>query len=326
MKWNTIVSNAEKVKKSVEKDKKLPSVKGYNYAELLYLFAKAVRNPNKDIADKKVSVAPNPSGNNIEKNLSKDDYQKLAKYTIEWIDDRSVCPNYTTYGSYHIRPKLQLYCYSKIIVYYYEHSNTLPLTCWFKTKDITNTQSTSTNTNKSSQTSTSTNKKYGHATKSGCDNMGQNTDYYCGVHSLQEVIRNLYNIVVPQKTLASWAGTTTSGTSHQGLETAVIAFNKKYNKNLKVTWKNFSDIGWNGIKKVIDSKNQDCIIHNLYRNKWGHYEVINNVSSNITVQNSLGNYCSNGCHCGYIEYRTQSEFRSYINGISQKSIMVLTRG
>lgn len=168
-------------------------------------------------------------------------------------------------------------------------------------------------------------KKYGHSTRSGCDNMGQNNGHYCGCHSLQEVFRNLYDIVVPQKTIASWCATTSDGTSHDGLNTGVANFNKKYNKNLKVTWKNFSDVGWDGLNKIMKSNNQDCIIHNLYRNQWGHYEVINGVSNNINVQNSLGDYCSNGCYCGYIEYRTQSEYRSYINGISQKSIMVLTK-
>ena len=172
---------------------------------------------------------------------------------------------------------------------------------------------------------TAPSKKYGHSTRSGCDNMGQNNGYYCGCHSLQEVFRNLYNIVVPQKTIAGWCGTTTDGTSHEGLNNGVANFNKKYNKNLKVSWKNFSELGWDGIKKIVNSTNQDCIIHNLYRNQWGHYEVVNNISSNINVQNSLGDKCNAGCYCGYIEYRTQSEYHSYINGISQKSIMILTK-
>ena len=322
MKWKSIVTNAETVMKGIKKTKKIPGVKGYNYAELIYIFSKAVQNPNKDVADKKVSVAPNPSGNTINKNLTKKEYLELAKNTVKWIDDRGVAPNYNVYQKYHVRPRLLLYCLCKIIVYYDEHSNTMPLTCWFKNTDVEDTKSSSSGGNKSSSTSTS---KYGHAKKSGCDNMGQNNGYYCGCHSLQEVIRNLYGIVVPQSTIASWAGTTTAGTGHEGLNTAVVAFNKKYNKNLLVSWKNFSDLGWAGIKKIVDSKNQDCIIHCLYRNRWGHYEVINDVSSNINVQNSLGSYCGS-CYCGYIEYRTQAEFRSYISGISQKSIMVLTRG
>lgn len=168
-------------------------------------------------------------------------------------------------------------------------------------------------------------KKYGHATKTGCDNMGQNTGYYCGVHSLQEVFRNLTGKIVPQSTIAKWAGTTTSGTGHSGLETAVAMFNKKYKAKLTVQWKNFSEIGWDGINKIVKSKNQDCVIHNLYRNQYGHYEVVNGVGSvNINVQNSLGSKCNKGCYCGYIEYRTKNTFKSYINGISQKSVMVIT--
>lgn len=323
MKWKNIVKNAETVKKGVEKEGEMPSIKGYNIAQLCYIFGKAVRNPGRDIADKKVSNCPDCTGSGINMDLNESEYKTLAKHTINWIDERGVAPNYTLHGKYMVSIRLQVYCYAKIIVWYDEHSNTLPLQCLFNNGVFKSTKSSSSSSSKSSSTSTSG--KYGHAKKSGCDNMGQNTGYYCGVHSLQEVIRNLYNIVIPQSTLASWCGTTTSGTSHQGLETGVAKFNKKYNKNLKVQWKNFSELGWSGIKKIIDSKNQDCIIHNLYRNQWGHYEVINNVSSNITVQNSLGSSCGS-CYCGYIEYRTQSEFRSYINGISQKSIMILTRG
>jgi len=168
-------------------------------------------------------------------------------------------------------------------------------------------------------------KKYGHATKYGCDNKGQNNGYYCGCHSLQEVFRNLTGIVVPQSTIASWAGTTTDGTDHEGLNTAVAQFNRKYGKNLTVTWYNFSDLGWNKLKAIINSNNQDCVWHNLYRNQWGHYEVVNKIYSDYCdVQNSLGDYCDYGCYCGYVEERSFSTFRSYLGGISQKSIMVIT--
>lgn len=326
MNWEEIVKNANTIKEHVEKTGELPTIKGYNTAQLCYILAEAVQNPKKTIPNKKVSNAPNPTGNGINKNLTKNEYQTLAKNTNIWIKERGVAPNYTMYQNYMVSIRLQTYCYAKIIVWFDEHSNTLPLTCWFKNSVFKNNGSSSKTSNKTTNTSTSTNKKYGHAKKSGCDNMGQNTGYYCACHSLQEVIRNLYNIVVPQSTLAKWAGTTTAGTSHQGIETAVAQFNKQYNKKLKITWKNFSDVGWNGLKTICNSKNQDAIIHNLYRNQYGHYEVINNVSTNVNVQNSLGSICNQGCYCGYIEYRTQSTYKSYINGISQKSIAILTRG
>lgn len=170
-------------------------------------------------------------------------------------------------------------------------------------------------------------KKYGHATKSGCDNRGQNNGVYCAPHSMQEIIRNLTGKVISQSTLASWAGTTSSGTGHGGIESAIAKAAKYLGVNLSCRWYNFSELGWDGINRILNSNNQDCIIHNLYRLSDGHYEVINSISgSNVKVQNSLGDRCSGGCYCGYVENRSTSTFRSYINGISQKSVCVITRG
>lgn len=167
--------------------------------------------------------------------------------------------------------------------------------------------------------------KHGRSTKPGCNNMGQNNGYYCGPHMLQEMFRNLTGIVVPQSTIAAWAGTTTSGTDHDGLNTAVAMFNKKYNQNIKVAWKNFSELGWSGIKKILESKNQDCGLHELYRNKYGHYTNYNKIyNSTIDVQNSLGNKCNAPCYCGYVENRNMVDAKRYLNGISQKSVMILT--
>ena len=140
-------------------------------------------------------------------------------------------------------------------------------------------------------------KKYGHATKNGCDNKGQNTPVYCACHSLQEVFRNLTNIVVPQSVIAKWAGTTSSGTSHQGIETAVAMFNKTYKKNVKIKWYNFSDLGkndsarWSKFQSLIT--NGAMFTHMLYRYRYGHYEVPKSVSgSNVIVLNySVGKAC-----------------------------------
>lgn len=169
-------------------------------------------------------------------------------------------------------------------------------------------------------------KKYGRSSKTGCDNRGQNNGYYCGPHMIQEIIRNLTGKVISQKTLASVIGTTSSGSDHNGLNTAIAWFNKKYGYNLSVEWKNFSDVGWNGIKKILESKNQDCGIHELYRDTYGHYTNYDKVYDNtVDVHNSLGNKCSGSCYCGYTENRSKSDARRYVSGISQKSVMIVTR-
>ena len=92
--------------------------------------------------------------------------------------------------------------------------------------------------------------------------------------------------------------------------------------------KNFSELGITGLAKLICQKNVDVIVHLYYRLKWGHYESINeiNVKTNmLKILNSLGDSCSNGCYCGYVEDRSLADEKSYISGISQKSIIILTK-
>ncbi|MBP3226406.1 MAG: hypothetical protein J6M08_05735 [Methanobrevibacter sp.] len=331
IKFKTIVKISEKIKSHVEKNHVLPGKVTvdkveYTYPTAAYLIANGVVNPGKDVELLKMSKAPAPSGETVDLKLTTNEYKSLAKNLITFMKPSSHrrLPNFLTCKSKQIKQRVFIYSFAKIVVFYSEN-NRLPTSCKFRTSE-TVAKSTSTTTSTSSKTSTSTKKgKHGHATKHGCDNMGQNNGYYCGVHSLQEIIRNLTGKVISQSKLAGWAGTTTSGTDHQGLLTALAKAAKELGVKFKAAWYNFSELGWSGIKKIVKSSNQDCLIHNLYRNQWGHYEVINGVSdSNIKVQNSLGSKCTDTCYCGYVEDRTPSTFRSYIKGISQKSVLVVT--
>ena len=274
-----------------------------------YYYCKCILNNKKDVKTISQADASNVTGTNINQKLTKTEYLELMKNYCKWVESHKALPNYVIVKNKKVKPRIWTAYVGYLFKVYYE-TNKLPANQSIKS-DIYST--------------TIYNKK-GHSTSYGCDNMGQNNGYYCGCHSLQEVFRNLTGKVVKQATIASVAGTTTDGTDHQGLNTAVAWFNKTYGFNLKVEWKNFNELGWKGIKKIIDSDNQDCIIHNLYRNQWGHYEVINKVTDdNIKVQNSLGDHGCGSCYCGYVEDRSPSEFRSYISGISQKSVMVVTR-
>ena len=310
-----IADIAKKVIENVEQKHAIPSeVNNVRHGEYTYLNCKIiVANGLKDLPRKGVSTAPSPLGDVIHNaKIWRSAYLDMCRRLIAFVDENGHLPNYISLNSKKVHMHLYEYAFAKIVNYMTEH-NTEP-------NYVTVSSNVFDKTNKT------TIKKYGHATKSGCDNMGQNNGYYCGCHSLQEVFRNLTGIVVPQSTIAGWCGTTTSGTGHSGLETGVAKFNKTYGKNLKVAWKNFSDLGWTGIKNIINSNNQDCIVHSLYRSTWGHYEVVNGVGDTINVQNSLGSTCSQGCYCGYIEYRSKGTFQSYIQGISQKSVLIVTNG
>lgn len=170
-----------------------------------------------------------------------------------------------------------------------------------------------------------------YMTNTGCSGMGQCTGYTCADNSLQQCFYRLTGIKVAESTLAAVAGTTTSGTDHDGINTAVAWFNKKYNKKVKIAWKNFSDLGsndtarWKALQNHINKGAVFC--HLLYRDQWGHYEVPKSVGSeNLAILNSLGDYCGYPAYCGYIETRSKSTQKRYIQGISQKSIAILTNG
>ena len=166
-------------------------------------------------------------------------------------------------------------------------------------------------------------KLYPYLTSQGAGKLGQRTGYTCGPHSLMQAIYRLTGIELSEMELAGICGTTTSGTGHSGLETGLAWFNRKYGYNLKMTWKNFSEVGFQGLQKYYENGAVFC--HLLYRNQWGHYEVPLTSNSNpMKILNSLGDSCGGG-YCGYIESRSQSTQQSYINGISQKSVCIITR-
>lgn len=314
MKFNDIVSLAKQVKKNVETKQSASVTYTRNYTTLAYLFSKAILNIGKDVGIKYVPENQKPQSGHVNGGIGIKNCQKLCQLYINWADKHNEAPAYLRFNDKKIAIWVWAYATAGIIIYYTEH-NELPMKVHVSDSPFQK---------KKVEVPKKTFKKYGHATERGCDNIGQNNGYFCGPHSLQECIRNLTGKVISQSQLASWAGTTSDGSDHDGLNTAVAMASKKLGVKLTVKWYNFSELGWTGIKKIIESSNQDCVIHSLYRNKWGHYEVINKVYGNVQVQNSLGDYCSSGCYCGYVESRSASEFQSYISGISQKSVMVIT--
>ena len=172
-----------------------------------------------------------------------------------------------------------------------------------------------------------------HWISKGCNRLGQCTGYYCGIHSIRQCNSKQDIDSFSEGTLAGYAGTTSRGTSHNGLETAIAKVAKNIGKNITVTWKNFSDFGstnderFKKIGELISKQNTDIIIHLLYRNKYGHYETINQIDTKnktIGVLNSLGDKCSAVAYCGYKETRSYDTMAQYIKGISQKSICILT--
>lgn len=310
---------ANDIVNTVNTKQKLPERKDYNMRTCAWILANFILNPKSEIHARKVKTAGTYDGEFTHDKLNRNTYTSLANQLVKYIKKNGKMPPSLKYGEKKIQMKVFIYGFASVVKYYFDHKE-FPAKQWFSR--------TSFNKPKPKPTF----KKYGHATSHGCDNMGQNNSVYCAPHSMQECIRNLTGQVISQSTLASWAGTSSGGTGHGGIETAIAMAAKKLDVKFSCRWYNFSELGWNGIRNIINSDNQDCIIHNLYRyipgvqDGEGHYETINEVYDDYCdVQNSLGSYCDDGCYCGYVEERYLSTFETYMSGISQKSVLVITR-
>lgn len=173
-----------------------------------------------------------------------------------------------------------------------------------------------------------------HWVGTGCNKMGQCTGYYCADCSMKQQFTKLNIDNYSQSKLAGYAGTTTRGTSHAGIETAIAKVAKLEGVKLNVTWKNFSDLGNNqrerfkALGELISNSKKSVILHTLYRQKFGHYETVKEVNMNnntCLVLNSLGSKCNSPAYCGYKETRSFNELARNLAGISQKSLCIISK-
>lgn len=172
-----------------------------------------------------------------------------------------------------------------------------------------------------------------HHEGTGCNKKGQCNSKVCGPHSIRQSNSKKDIDSYLELQIAGWAGTTSAGTSHNGIQTALYEVGKRAGYNIKLEWKNFSDMGktieerYRNIGRLIEKPNVSVIWHNLYRLKYGHYEVVKEINMNnktLLVLNSLGNKCGGDTYCGYTETRSFAEMARYLAGISQKSLLIIT--
>ena len=145
--------------------------------------------------------------------------------------------------------------------------------------------------------------------------MKQETNYWCGPNAIQLSWYELTGEWVSESYIAKVAGTTTAGTGHSGLETAIKRLAKDKGVNVSIKWDYLSDVGYTELGKLVKNGNVGIFTHTKYKNKWGHYEYIigvNPKTQKLMVNNSLSG--------GWIEYRTFSTMNQYAKGVSQKSV------
>lgn len=168
----------------------------------------------------------------------------------------------------------------------------------------------------------------------GCNKMGQCTSYYCACCSLRQQLTKLGIETYTQQKIAQYAGTTTNGTSHSGIETAIAKIARNEGIKLQVTWKNFSELGstqqarFEALGKLLAQQNIGIILHTLYQNRYGHYETVQEVNRNnrtCLILNSLGSKCGSPAYCGRKETRSWNELARNLAGISQKSVCIIQK-
>ena len=348
MKYKTsiIMKEAPQIKSFIEKYKRIPKTCTIGNTTLspysaAYLLSKVVQDKFQstevNLANVIVYNKNQKFIDTIDEKIMKEDYLKMINNFLKFCSSNKRVPHYITTQKSQTKVSFELYfyCIAKIVNYYKENK-ALPNYCLFN-KSIMADNKTSNNTSKKSNsksTSNSTNTNIyissPHPTKPGCGGMGQDTSYYCGVSALQKVLFKFNITDFSQSTLAKWAGTTRKGTGHDGIRTAVAKVNQQKGTNIKVSEKTFTEVGgWKGIAKVLANKNQDIIFHNKYRLEYGHYEVMNqlNLNTNYTkVLNSLGKKCTDTCYCGYVEDRSCTTMKQYMDAVTQKSLIILTKG
>ena len=336
-----IKSLANTVKKYIDTNKKLPSTvtlsgKKYTWPQLWYIFSYAVNNLGKSLTKvPNVKKCTKANGKVINEKITSSDYKDQAKRILQYMKQNGKAPNFVTTvkSKTRVRPRVSIDALSRAVVYYYEKKKLLTVT--FNSKRFKSSSKPTTTCPGPRYTSSP------HWTEQGAGYLGQINPYNCGPHSVRQSIKK-FGINISESTLASWAGTTTSGTDHDGINTAIAMAAKQAGVKIDVTWYNFSSLGnttaerFKKLGELLCQKNVAGFLHILYSgagdeydpdDECGHYEPLDRVNTEtkyVRALNSLGSRDGYGYY-GHLQDRTFNLEAQYISGISQKSVCILRK-
>lgn len=332
---------ATTVKNYIDKNKKLPStvtinkVK-YTWPQIWYILSYAVNNLGKSLTKvPNVKRCTKANGKVINEKITSSDYKDQAKRIFQYMKQNGKAPNFVTTvkSKTRVRPRVSIDALARAVVYYYEKKKLLTVT--FNSKRFKSSSKPTTECTGPRYTSSP------HWTEQGAGYLGQINPYNCGPHSVRQSIKK-FGININESTLASWAGTTTSGTDHDGINTAIAMAAKQAGVKIDVEWKNFSELGSNdaarfkALGELLCQKNVAAFLHILYSgagdyydpdDECGHYEPLDRVNVEtkyVRALNSLGSRDGYGYY-GHLQDRTFNLEAQYISGISQKSVCILRK-
>ena len=365
VKKNIILNEATEIKLFIEKYKKLPRACTLTDGTILspystsYLLASLIKNINSSQINLANVIVYNADKHKdtINEKVMKDDYLFMTNNFLNFCHDHKRVPSYITTKKSKTKVSFELfmYCIAKIIVFYQENHH-LPNYCEFNKSVFSNTAKTATTSKKTVAQSTSTSKKVAiskkirfvsqpHYLTLGCNKLGQCTKFLCGPHTTRQALKKFGITKFSEKEIAKFAGSTSKGTSHQGINTAIAKISKLTGIKLTIKWVNFSDMGktdeerFEKIGKLLEDPNTAIIWHIAYSGAGeeidddfiGHYEyidIINIKTKYVRALNSLGKIKRDGSYPGHLQDRkfsVQSYFAKHTTG-GQPALGIIKKG
>ena len=361
IKTTSIINEATEIKTFIEKNKKLPkycTIEGNQYSPytVAYLISRTIANLKADSFNVK-TISKSNQGFSVKLNesCSKTTYLDMIQRFNEYCSKNKRIPAYVITIKNKADFTTFLYSMCKILTYYKNHK-VLPNSCLFTSSYIDVSQKSTAKTKNNNNQSTSTSKKTNNCvnpytskphlttTKEG---LGQNYPWDCSANAVSQCLYKLSGKNISEGTLVKIGGVTTSGCGHDGINTMVAWFNKKYGTNYKVTWKNFSDLGKDrdsrflALAKLLCKSNTAVLCHIGYANSgkepitrnskiFGHYEVLDKVNVKtkyVRALNSLGKKINANAYAGHLQdrtYETQASFFANTPG-GQPALMIVTK-
>ena len=353
-----IIHEASEIKNFIEKNKKLPKYctinnNQYSVYTTAYLISRTIANLKaENIKVETINKSNQGFSTKLSENCSKTTYLDMIRRFNEYCSKNKRIPAYVITIKNKADFTTFLYSMCKILTYY-KNNKALPNSCLFTSSYIDVSQKTTAKTKNNQNISTSTSKKTSGKSKiytssphllTTAEDLGQKFPYSCGGNLLQQLLKKLLGVTIPETTLMSWAGTTHQGTGHPGLETAVAIAAKKYKVNLQVTWKNFSDMGdtiderFEAVGKLMSRPDTAVGWHIGYQDSGekatgtiiGHYEgvdKIDTVNKRVRALNSLGYKVNTNAYQGHLQWRPYSLQAHYAANTpgGQPALMIITK-
>lgn len=318
---------AKQITDYVQKNKKMPKLLkidgvGYNQNHMAYRLAYGVCNELKDAKPFHIDNAKDPKGNKLNHKIYRGSYVKFAKNYCKFVETHKQTPNYVSFEGKKIAVILFIYEMARI-VNRYRQDKEIPLYCTFDSAHVRGTTTQQENKDKKEIT------KDGWYWNPRCLMGGeekQYTTYYCADVTIMQICYELFGLDLSQSWIASIAGTTTLGTSHEGINQALSTIAKKYGYKIDIEWKSFDDVGWKQLAEYVASPKVGIGIHHMWHNDndyndmGGHYTTCRGINLKKHIFQEI--YSLSGAS---LKNRSFKYMEDTMNEISQPSVLIVTR-